>query len=110
MPNRIVEIIETDSRNTRGDVPRRQSDGSWTTESSAGKIIATGVATLSLGSVTVSCSPITANSVVMVLPRSVSGTLGFLRHSSTSAGVSFTITSAAGALDGSSFGYIVIDP
>lgn len=75
------------------------------------RLVAAGVATLTAGTVTVSCLSITANSIVALTPRGViGGTLGLLRNSSIIAGVSFTVTSLTGALDSTSFGYIVVEP
>jgi parallel beta-helix repeat protein len=68
-----------------------------------------GTAALTAGTVTVADSSITANSRIILTSQVDGGVVGFLRVSSRSVGVSFTISSSSVA-DTSTVGYIIIEP
>jgi hypothetical protein len=67
-----------------------------------------GTATLVGGTVTVSDTAVTANSLVLVTCQTPGGTPGFLRVSARSAGASFTILSSSGT-DTSVVGYVIVE-
>ncbi|MFQ5591944.1 MAG: hypothetical protein ACE5HE_12330 [Phycisphaerae bacterium] len=68
-----------------------------------------GAATLTAGSVTVSTTKVTASSRIFLTGQNSSGTAGFLRVSSRSAGTSFTITSSSGS-DTRSVAWLLLEP
>lgn len=68
-----------------------------------------GTATLSSGSVVVSNTKVTANSIILVTTQSVSGTAGSVAVTARSAGTSFTLTSTSGS-DASTVAYFIIEP
>jgi hypothetical protein len=68
-----------------------------------------GTATLTAGSVTVADATVTANSEIYLNHRTPGGTPGWLRVSSRSNGVSFTVTSSSGT-DTSVIGYWMVEP
>lgn len=65
-------------------------------------------ATLSSGTVTVSNTKVTANSLIFLQTRTASGTLGTLSYT-ISPGTSFTVTSTS-ALDNSTFNWWILEP
>lgn len=68
-----------------------------------------GVATLVAGSVVVANTSVTANSRIFLTSQADGGTPGWLRVSTRSAGVSFTITSSSGT-DTSTVAYQIFEP
>lgn len=71
------------------------SPDSWKTFGS-GELMRTSTATLVAGTVTVSDTAITANSIIRLSNRTIGGTPGAFYVSSRVAGTSFTITSTSG--------------
>lgn len=69
----------------------------------------TGTATLVGGTVTVNNAAVAANSRIMLTSQVDGGTVGFLRVSGRSNGVSFTISSSS-ALDTSTVAWLIINP
>lgn len=68
-----------------------------------------GTAVLVGGTVTVSTSKVTANSIVFLSNNTNGGTLGFLTVSARTAGTSFAITSS-NILDTSTVGWMLMEP
>ncbi len=71
--------------------------------------IITGTATLSSGASTVADTNVTANSRIFLTTQSVSGTHGYLRVISRTAGVSFVVNSSSGS-DNSTFAWMIVQP
>lgn len=67
-----------------------------------------GNATLVAGTITVSNTTVTANTVVMLTRKTSGGTIGTAINYTLSAGVSFTITSDS-VIDTSTFSYFLIE-
>lgn len=67
--------------------------------------LAVGTATLVAGTKAVALATITASSTVLLTPKSLAGTVGFLSYT-VSAGVGFSITSVS-ALDTSTVAFVV---
>jgi hypothetical protein len=68
-----------------------------------------GVATLTLGGVTVSTTAVGANSRIFISSNADGGTPGFVRVSARVAGSSFSITSSNGS-DTSQVAWMIVDP
>lgn len=68
-----------------------------------------GTATLVAGAATVSTTAVVANSRIFVTSQVDGGTPGFLRVSTRSAGVSFTITSSSNT-DTSTVAWVIVAP
>ncbi len=69
-----------------------------------------GVATLVAGTVTVANTSVTANTRIMLTTQSVVGTVGVPYISARIASTSFTISSSAGGLDGSTVAWMLVEP
>jgi hypothetical protein len=71
--------------------------------------IITGTATLSSGAATVSNTNVATGSRIFLTTQSVSGTHGYLRVISRTAGVSFVVNSSSGS-DNSTFAWMIVQP
>lgn len=74
-----------------------------------GTITGNGTAILSSGTIAVSAPAVTSSTVIILTTQSMSGTIGVQYISSRTPGTGFSISSSSGS-DGSTVGYVLIEP